>query len=57
MLKRKKKKTSAKHDQVKCIFWYKIFINFTGDPLYDEFLDIICHRLIYFAILTYIDEL
>ncbi len=26
-------------------------------PLYEEFLGIICHSLLYFAILTYINEL
>ncbi len=38
-------------------FWFQIFINFIGSPLYEEFLDIICHGLLYFAILTYINEL
>jgi len=29
----------------KCLnnFWFQIFINFTGSPLYEEFLGIICH--------------
>ncbi len=38
-------------------FWFQIFTNFIGNPLYEEFLDIICHSLLYFAILTYINEL
>ncbi len=38
-------------------FWFQIFINFIGSPLYEEFLEIICHSLLYFAILTYINEL
>ncbi len=33
------------------------FINFTGSPLYEEFLGQICHGLLYFAILIYINEL
>ncbi len=41
----------------KCLnnFWSQIFINFTGSPLYEDFLGIICHSLLYFAILTYIN--
>ncbi len=38
----------------KCLynFWSQIFLNFTGSPLYEEFLGIICHSLLYFSILT-----
>ncbi len=42
---------------VKYNFWSQIFINFTDSPLYEEFLGIMCHNLLYFAILTYINEL
>ncbi len=43
----------------KCLnnFWSQIFINFTGSPLYEECLGIVCHSSLYFAILTYINEL
>ncbi len=44
----------------KCLnnFWSQFFlINFTGSPLYEEFLGKICHILLYFATLTYINEL
>ncbi len=34
-----------------------MFISFTGSPLYEEFLGTICYSLLYFAILTYINEL
>ncbi len=38
--------------QEKNTFYWYIFINITGRPLYEEFRCIICHSLIYFAILT-----
>ncbi len=38
-------------------FWFQICINFIGSPLYKEFLVIIWLSLLYFAILTYINEL
>ncbi len=36
-------------------FWPQICINSTGSPLYEECLGTICHSLLYFAILTYIN--
>jgi len=36
-------------------FWSQIFIHFTGSPQYEEFQGIICHSLLYFAILTYMN--
>ncbi len=38
-------------------FWFQIFTNVVGSPLREEVLGIICHNLLYFAILTYIKEL
>ncbi len=35
----------------------KLFISFTGSPVYEEFLAIKCHSFLYFAILTYINKL
>ncbi len=32
-----------------------LFISFTASPLYEDFLGIICHNWLYFAILTYIN--
>ncbi len=46
-----------KHAQVKYNFWSQMLINITGSPLYEEVLGIICHSLLYFAILTCVDEL
>ncbi len=37
-------------------FWSQIFISFTGSPLYEEFWGITCHSLLYFAILSYIND-
>ncbi len=39
------------------IFSPKCIINFTGSTLYEEFLCIMRHSLLYFAILPYINEL
>ncbi len=36
-------------------FWSQIFISFTGSPLYEAFWGIMCHSLLYFPILTYIN--
>ncbi len=37
--------------------WSQICISFTGSPPYEGFLGIIiCHSLLYFAILTYINK-
>ncbi len=33
-------------------FWSQMFISFTGSPVYEEYLGIISHSLLYFAILT-----
>ncbi len=48
----------TKHVQVKAsnqMFGHKSFIHFTGSPLYESFLGIMCHSLLYFVILTNIN--
>jgi len=54
----KAKKLKQNMVRSKCVnnFQSQTFITFTGSPLYEEFLGIICHSLLYFAI-TYINEL
>jgi len=41
----------------KCLknFWSQIFKNVTGCPMYEDFWSILCHSLLYFAMVTYIN--
>ncbi len=48
----------TQHGQVKVsnlILLPNVLISFTGSSLYEECLGMICHSLLYFAILTYIN--